>query len=123
MKFDALSNALSKEVVGAESTEAATASVGVAVGAGALGIAISEAAGVVDAKRMPAPFRRRRLVVEDGKGVFALGNGPLLLERSGLALMERVDENCLGLAMVVLNWIESLHFWQMTDLSVASQFL
>lgn len=96
MKFDALSNALSKEVVGAESTEAATASVGVAVGAGALGIAISEAAGVVDAKRMPAPFRRRRLVVEDGKGVFALGNGPLLLERSGLALMERVDEKFLA---------------------------
>lgn len=87
---------MSKEVVGAEPAEDATASVGVAVGIGALETAISGAAGVVDAKRMPAPLRRRILVVEGGKRVFALRNGALLLGRSGLALMERVDENCLG---------------------------
>jgi hypothetical protein len=83
-------------VVGTEFTEDATASVGVAVGTGALVIAISGPAGVVDAKRMPAPLRIRSVVGVGGKAVFALGNGVLLLERSGLALMERVEENCLG---------------------------
>ena len=93
--------ALSSEVVNPEGEEAeeeptsSTSSV-----AGAVGVVTDAAgpAGVVEAKRTPAPFCIKIFVFERWDLVYDLGIDALRLERSGLALMGPCctidEENC-----------------------------
>lgn len=72
--------------------EALVASTGAGVGVagdGAIG-----AAAAVEANRIPAPICRRRAVLGIEE-VFVLGKA-FVVERKGLALMARLEENCLG---------------------------
>lgn len=86
----AKSVALSREVVstsGGGAAEVLTASTGAGIGVGA----VAAGRGVVEAKRIPAPFRNKIFVLEKLKVASALGSEEPLVERSVLG---RVGPRC-----------------------------